>query len=61
MNQIIFYALFWMVSVSLHAMNKVEAILQQTFSKPHAENRATVNTAARLKDIDVCHPLFFFK
>ncbi len=61
MKQIIFYALFCMVSVSLHAMDKAEAVLQQTFSKHHAENRVTENAAARLKDIDVCHPLFFFK
>lgn len=60
MKQLFFYALFWAFSASLNATDKVEAIVQQTFSKPHAI-RITEAKPVRLKDIDMANPLFIFR
>jgi hypothetical protein len=60
MKEIFFYTLFWMLSAGLNATDKVEAIVQQKFSKPHA-TRVKESASARLKEIDVSNPLFILK
>jgi hypothetical protein len=58
MKQLVFYALFWLLTGSLYLRNTAEAALQQTISIPQLDNPVTENASDRLKDIDIANPLF---
>ena len=58
MKQLVFYALFWLLTGTLYLRNTAEAALQQTNTITQLATPVTENTSDRLKDIDIANPLF---
>jgi hypothetical protein len=58
MKQLVFYALFWLLTGSLYLRNTAEAALQQTVSITQIDNPVTENTIDCLKEIDIANPIF---
>ena len=61
MKQLVFYALFWLLTGSLYLRNTAEAALQQTVYITQLGNPVPENTSDRLKDIDIANPLFIYR
>jgi hypothetical protein len=61
MKQLVFYALFWLLTGSLYLRNTAEAALQQTVYITQLDNPIPENTSDRLKDIDIANPLFIYR
>jgi hypothetical protein len=62
MKQLVFYALFWLLTGSLYLRNTAEAALQQTNAVTQIEKAVTENASDDgLKDIDIANPLFIYR
>jgi hypothetical protein len=58
MKQLVFYALFWLLTGSLYLRNTAEAALQQTNGSTQIEKAVTENAFDGIKEIDIANPLF---
>lgn len=61
MKQLVFYALFWLLTGSLYLRNTAEAALQHTPEIPQLEGPAAEKTSGHLKEIDIANPLFIYR